>query len=78
MESNLHRIGVFEKANESGIQVILTEHADIQEAEFQNNVIQRWNNGDKLIPEDWYNESDIVVKRKYIINIWRSKLINDI
>lgn len=56
MESNLHRIGVFDKANEIGLQVILTEHADIQEAEFQNNVIQRRNNGYKLIPENWYNQ----------------------
>jgi hypothetical protein len=47
---------IIEKANEIGIQVILTEHADLQEAEFQNNVIQRWNNGDKLIPEEWYNQ----------------------
>ena len=47
---------IIEKANEIGFQIILTEHADIQEAEFQNNVIQRWNNGYKLIPEDWYNQ----------------------
>lgn len=47
---------IIEKANEIGFQIILTEHADIQEAEFQNNVIQRWNNGDKLIPEEWYNQ----------------------
>ena len=46
---------IIEKANEIGIQVILTEHADLPEAEFQNNVIERWNNGDKLIPEEWYN-----------------------
>ena len=47
---------IIDKANEIGLQVILTEHADIQEAEFQNNVIQRWNNGYKLIPENWYNQ----------------------
>jgi hypothetical protein len=47
---------IIENANEIGFQIILTEHADIQEAEFQNNVIQRWNNGYKLIPEDWYNQ----------------------
>ena len=45
---------IIEKANETGIQVILTEHANIQEAEFQENVIETWYNGKKLIPEDWY------------------------
>ena len=48
---------IIDKANEIGIQVILTEHADIQEEKFQNNVIQRWINGDKLIPEDWYDQA---------------------
>jgi hypothetical protein len=47
---------IIEKANEIGIQVILTEHADLPETEFQNNVIERWNNGYKLIPENWYNQ----------------------
>ena len=51
---------IIEKANEIGIQVILTEHADLPEAEFQNNVIERWKNGDKLIPEEWYNQEGCV------------------
>lgn len=37
-------------------QVIVTEHANIQEDDFQQNVVERWYDGKKLIPEDWYNE----------------------
>ena len=46
---------IIEKAKETGIQVLLTEHANIREKEFQENVIETWYNGKKLIPEDWYN-----------------------
>lgn len=35
-------------------QVVLTEHADINEAEIQECVIERWFGENKLIPEDWY------------------------
>ena len=36
-----------------GFQVIITEHADINEDWYQGAVIERWRGGVKLIPEDW-------------------------
>jgi uncharacterized coiled-coil protein SlyX len=36
-----------------GLQVIITEHADINEDWYQNAVIERWRGGLKLVPEDW-------------------------
>lgn len=36
-----------------GMQVIITEHADISEAWFQDAVVERWRHGKKLVPEDW-------------------------
>lgn len=35
------------------IQVIITDHANIQESWFQESVVERWRDGDKLIPDDW-------------------------
>jgi hypothetical protein len=34
-------------------QVIVTEHADIDESWFQSAVVERWRGGVKLVPEDW-------------------------
>lgn len=34
-------------------QVIVTEHADIDEDWFQSAIIERWRSGLKLVPEDW-------------------------
>jgi hypothetical protein len=36
-----------------GMQVILTEHADIGEEWFQSAIAERWRQGKKLVPEDW-------------------------
>lgn len=36
-----------------GFQVIITEHADIDEPWFQAAVVERWRGGLKLVPEDW-------------------------
>ena len=36
-----------------GLQVIVTEHADIKEAWYQAAVVERWRGGLKLVPEDW-------------------------
>lgn len=49
---------IIDRTNEmSGeFQVILTEHANFQESEYQQNVVESWYNGKKLIPEDWYME----------------------
>lgn len=37
----------------SGFQVIITEHADIAEDWYQGAVVERWRNGDALIPAEW-------------------------
>ena len=34
-------------------QVIITEHADIEEPWYQDAVVERWRGGTKLVPEDW-------------------------
>jgi hypothetical protein len=36
-----------------GLQVIVTEHADINEEWFQMAIVERWRGGLKLVPEDW-------------------------
>lgn len=36
-----------------GFQVIITEHADINEDWYQNSIRERWRGGVKLVPEDW-------------------------
>ena len=38
-------------------QVIITEHADLQESWYRDKVIARWRGGDALIPEEWLNNS---------------------
>jgi phage shock protein A len=46
---------VFDAVNEvaPGLQVIITEHADIDQAWYQAALIERWRGGLKLVPEDW-------------------------
>lgn len=44
---------VFEIAEAAGVQVVLTEHADLAEPWFQDAVIQRWRGNEKLVPIDW-------------------------
>lgn len=36
-----------------GLQVIITEHADIIEDWYQNAIVERWRGGAKLVPENW-------------------------
>ncbi|WP_425648317.1 DUF3732 domain-containing protein [Acidithiobacillus ferruginosus] len=36
-----------------GFQVIVTEHADINEEWYQGAVVERWRGGQKFVPEDW-------------------------
>lgn len=38
---------------EPALQVIITEHADINEPWYQGAVVERWRGGLKLVPEDW-------------------------
>ncbi len=37
-----------------GLQIVITDHADLQEDWFQEAVCERWRNGNKLVPESWY------------------------
>ena len=41
------------KAVTPGLQVIVTEHADINEEWYQTAVVERWRGGLKLVPEEW-------------------------
>ena len=36
-----------------GFQVVITEHADINEVWYQDSIRERWRGGLKLVPEDW-------------------------
>jgi len=50
---------VFDVAGELGdaFQVILTEHADLREdPRFQEAVVERWRDGEALIPQEWRDE----------------------
>ncbi|ODS31884.1 MAG: hypothetical protein SCARUB_02998 [Candidatus Scalindua rubra] len=38
---------------DGNLQIILTDHADINEKWFQDCVVERWRGGKKLVPEDW-------------------------
>lgn len=40
------------------MQVIITEHADINEPWFQDAVAERWRQGKKLVPDDWPRTGD--------------------
>lgn len=44
---------VFKQVKNTGIQVIITEHADIGEQWFQSAIVERWRNGLKFIPDNW-------------------------
>ena len=35
------------------MQVIITEHADLNESWYQNAITEKWRKGLKLVPEDW-------------------------
>ena len=41
-----------------GFQVVITEHADINEEWYQQAVVERWRSGLKLIPDDWPRNND--------------------
>ena len=44
-----------DSVRESGgkFQVILTEHADLEEDWYREAVIERWRGGEALIPQSW-------------------------
>lgn len=60
---------IFDRTDEmnGAFQVILTEHANFQELEFRQNVVESWYNGDKLIPEDWYTDKDTNLHKNHNI-----------
>jgi hypothetical protein len=37
----------------TGFQIIMTDHANIDEDWFQNSIRERWRDGLKLVPEEW-------------------------
>jgi hypothetical protein len=41
-----------------GMQVIITEHADVNEPWFQEAVAERWRQGKKLVPGDWPHQGE--------------------
>jgi hypothetical protein len=41
------------KELDGNLQIILTDHADINEEWFQDCVVERWRGGKKLVPEEW-------------------------
>jgi hypothetical protein len=46
---------VFKVVNEltPGLQVVISEHADIKEDWYQSAIVERWRGGAKLVPEEW-------------------------
>jgi outer membrane protein OmpA-like peptidoglycan-associated protein len=34
-------------------QIIVTDHADLSESDFQSSVVERWRGGKALVPSDW-------------------------
>lgn len=41
-----------------GLQVILVEHADLNEEWYHDAIVERWRGGRKLVPEDWKREGE--------------------
>lgn len=50
------------KSMDGKFQVIITEHADLQDDWYQEAVVLRWRGEDKLIPKHWYTSQTIVGK----------------
>lgn len=41
-----------------GLQIIITEHADVKDTWYQAAIVERWRNGAALIPRDWLTSSE--------------------
>lgn len=39
-------------------QIIVTEHADLDEDWYRRAVVERWRDGRKLVPTAWYADRD--------------------
>jgi hypothetical protein len=50
---------IYDAANEiaSGMQIIVTDHADLKSDWFAESVVARWRGSEKLIPESWYSSA---------------------
>lgn len=48
---------IFDVVNDlkPNFQIIITDHADLAENNFQSAVVERWRDGRALIPKDWAN-----------------------
>ena len=46
------------KSLSPNMQIIITDHADINQPWFQDSVIERWRQGKKLVPLDWDDERE--------------------
>ncbi|HEY7328030.1 MAG TPA: DUF3732 domain-containing protein [Gemmataceae bacterium] len=40
-----------------GLQVIITDHADLADGWFQESIVEKWRGGNKLVPNDWLTGS---------------------
>lgn len=47
-------------AMDSKFQVIITDHAYLQDDKFKNCVKAVWRNGEKLIPQDWLTDNELL------------------
>jgi hypothetical protein len=46
--------------HQGALQLIVLDHADFEEAWFQESIVERWRGGQALIPTTWFNEADPV------------------
>jgi hypothetical protein len=44
------------QARQGSLQLIVLDHADFEDQWFQDAVVQRWRDGEALIPSSWYDE----------------------
>lgn len=40
-----------------GLQVVITEHAELEESWYQESIVEHWRGGTKLVPDDWPRRS---------------------
>jgi len=55
--NNLYRF-IFNRVKEfdNKLQLIVVDHANLVDDQFQDAIIEKWWDGKKLIPESWYNK----------------------
>jgi len=52
---------IFQRVDEMNgeLQLIIVDHAVLQNEQFSNSVIDDWHSGDNLIPVGWYVNDDL-------------------